>query len=165
MPVELAVFVFRGRHTAKQVLDEVREQNLAWIKDVAVVECNKRGRLSVHSTWAQNEHDRKGIGVGTATGAVIGALLGPAGVVIGAAIGGAGGAVVGSSMDLAEYDPRLEEVGRALEPDTSGLMLWAEPTDVEAFVATFRAHEAKLIRSSLSEKQARKLKAALRAEQ
>ncbi len=73
--------------------------------------------------------------------------------------------MVGAGIDIAEYDPRLEDVGKALEPDTSALMLWSEPTDVEAFVATFRAHEAKLIRSSLSEKQARKLKAALKPDQ
>jgi uncharacterized membrane protein len=164
MPVELGVFVFPGRHTAKQVLGEVREGGFAWIEDVAVVERNKRGRFSVHSSWAQSEHDRKGLGLGAATGALIGALLGPAGLVAGAVVGATGGGLVGAGIDLAEYDQRLEDVGKALEPDTSALMLWAEPTDVEAFVATFRAHRAKLIRSSLSDKQARKLKAALRAE-
>jgi len=162
--VELGVFVFPGRHAAKQVLGEVRERELAWIKDVAVVERNKRGRVSVHSTWAQNEDDRKGLGLGAVTGALIGALLGPAGLVVGAAVGAAGGGVVGSGIDLGEYDTRLEDVAKELRLDTSALMLWAEPTDVEAFVATFKAHDAKLIRSSLNDKQARKLKAALRAE-
>jgi len=41
-------------------------------------------------------------------------------------------------------------------------MLWAEPTDVEAFVA-IDSDDAKPIRMSLSENHARKLKAALRA--
>ncbi|HEY7036421.1 MAG TPA: DUF1269 domain-containing protein [Thermomicrobiales bacterium] len=164
MPVELGVFVFRGRHTAKQVLGEVREGGFAWIEDVAVVERNTRGRLSVHSTWAQNEDDRKGLGLGALTGALVGVLMGPAGVVVGAAVGATGGGLVGSGIDIAQYDPRLEDVAKALEPDTSALMLWAQPTDVEAFVAAFRAHGAKLIRSSLSDKQARKLRAALRVE-
>lgn len=165
MSIELGVFVFHGQHVAKEVLKEVREGQHAWIEDVAVVERNKRGRLTVHSTWAQNEDDRKGIKLGAATGALVGALLGPAGIVAGAVIGATGGGMVGAGIDLAEYDPRLADVGKSLEPDTSALMLWAEPTDVEAFVATFRAHGAKLIRSSLSEKQARKLKAALRSDQ
>src|SRR5262245_21258827 len=52
--VELGVFVFPGRHAAKQALDEVRDRELAWIRDVAVVERPKRGPTSVHSTWAQN---------------------------------------------------------------------------------------------------------------
>src|SRR5262245_32665242 len=66
--VELGVFVFPGRHAAKQALDEVRERELAWIEDVAVVERPKRGPVSVHSTWAQNEADRKGLGLGALTG-------------------------------------------------------------------------------------------------
>jgi uncharacterized membrane protein len=165
MAIELGVFVFHGRHVAKQVLKEVREENYAWIEDVAVIERNKRGRLTVHSTWAQNEDDRKGIKLGAATGALVGALLGPAGIVAGAIVGGTGGGLVGAGIDIAEYDPRLADVGKSLEPDTSALMLWAEPTNVEAFVATFRVHGAKLIRSSLSDKQARKLRAALRPDQ
>jgi uncharacterized membrane protein len=165
MSVELGVFVFRGRHTAKQVLAEVRQGEFAWIEDVAVVERNKRGRFTVHSTWAQNEGDRKGIGMGAAIGTLVGVMLGPAGIVAGAAVGAVGGGLLGATIDLAQYDPRLEDVGKALEPDTSALMLWTEPTDVEAFVATIREHGGKLIRSSLSEKQARKLKAALRTEQ
>lgn len=164
MSVELGVFVFPGQHTAKQVLDEVRKGDYAWIEDVAVVERNKRGRLTVHSTWAQNEDDRKGIGMGSAIGALVGVLLGPAGVVVGATIGAAGGGLVGGSIDLAQYDQRLEDIGKALEHDTSALMLWTEPTDVEAFVASIKSHGGKLLRSSLSEKQARKLKAALRSE-
>ena len=158
----MGVFIFPGQHTAKQVIDQVRDQGLAWIQDVAIVERNKRGRLTVHSTWAQNEADRKGLGMGAISGALIGALLGPGGMVAGALVGGTGGGLVGSGIDLSEYDPRLTEVANALLHDTSALMLWAEPTDIEAFVATFKAHNAKLIRSSLNEKQARKLKAALR---
>jgi uncharacterized membrane protein len=162
--VEMGVFVFAGQHAAAQVLEQVREQGLAWIEDVAVVERNKRGRVSVHSTWAQDEADRKGLGMGAVTGALFGALLGPGGMVAGALVGGTGGGLVGSGIDLTVHDPRLVEVANALQHDTSALMLWAEPTDVEAFVATFKAHNAKLIRSSLSEKQARKLKAALRTD-
>jgi uncharacterized membrane protein len=163
MSVELGIFVFHGQRVAKQVLEEVRDQNLAWIKDVAVVERNKRGRVTVHSTWAQNEDDRKGLGLGALTGAFVGALMGPAGIVAGAVFGATGGGLVGSGIELGDYDPRLGEVADALEKDTSALMLWVEPTDVDAFVAVFAWHDAKLIRSSLSEKKARKLKSALRA--
>jgi uncharacterized membrane protein len=162
--VEMGVFVFPGQRAAKQVLDQVRDRGIAWIEDVAVIERNKRGRLNVHSTWAQNEADRKGIGMGAVTGALIGVLLGPGGMVAGAVVGGTGGGLVGAGIDLSEYDPRLKEVANALQHDSSALMLWAEPTDVEAFVATFKEHDAKLIRSSLNDKQARKLRAALRSE-
>src|SRR5436190_24246463 len=161
MPVELGVFVFRGCHTAEQVLTELRQGQLEWIEDVAVVERGKHGRYSVHSTWAQNEADRKGIRLGAATGALVGALLGPAGIIGGALLCATGGGLVGAGVDVAERDPRLDQVTRALEHDTSALMLWAEPTDVDAFVAAFRSHHAKLIRTSLSDKQARRLKAAL----
>jgi uncharacterized membrane protein len=161
MAVELAVFVFPGRRTAKQALDEVRDRELAWIEDVAVVERPRHGPASVHSTWAQNEKDRKGLGLGALTGALVGVLLGPAGIVAGAVVGGAGGGLVGAGMDVVSMDRRLGDLAAALQPDTSALMLWADPSDAEGFVAVFRAHDAKLIRSSLSEKQARRLKQAL----
>jgi uncharacterized membrane protein len=163
MAVELGVFVFPGQHAAEQALGEVRERELAWIKDVAVVERPARGPVSVHSTWAQNEADRKGLGLGALTGALVGALLGPGGVVVGALVGSTTGGLVGAGIDFVEFDRRLAELADALAPDSSALMLWADPTDVEAFVGVFRSHDAKLVRSSLSEKQARRLKAALNA--
>jgi uncharacterized membrane protein len=159
--VELGVFVFPGRHAAKQALDEVRGRELAWIKDVAVVERPKRGPVSIHSTWAQNERDRKGLGLGALTGALVGSLLGPGGAAVGALIGSAGGSLVGTGMDHVGFDRRLAELGEALQPDTSALMLWADPADVDAFVAVFKDRHGKLIRSSLSERQARRLKVAL----
>ena len=100
----------------------------------------------------------------TGFGALEGVLLGPAGVVVGATIGAAGGGLVGGTIDLAQFYERPADVGKALEHDTSALMLWTEPNDVDAFVANIRSHGGKLLRSSLSEKQARKLKAALRSE-
>jgi uncharacterized membrane protein len=163
--VELGVFVFPGRHSAKQVLAEVRERDLAWIRDVAVVERPNRGPVTIHSTWAQNEADRKGLGLGALAGALVGLLLGPGGVVVGAAVGSAAGGLIGAGADFVEFDRRLAELADALKPDSSALMLWADPTDVEEFVAVFRAHDAKLVRSSLTEKQARRLKAALSGEE
>lgn len=162
--VELGVFVFPDRHSAKQAIREVRDRNLAWIEDVAVIERPKRGPVSVHSSWAQNETDRKGIGLGALTGALVGALLGPAGIVVGAAAGGVSGGLVGAGIDVIEYDRRLADIAEALEPNTSALMLWASPNEVDAFVAVFRARNAKLLRSSLSDKRARQLRAALRGD-
>jgi uncharacterized membrane protein len=161
--VEMGVFVFPGQHEAKQALGEVRDRELAWIKDIAIIERPLRGPVSIHSTWAQDEADRKGLGLGALTGALVGTLLGPGGIMVGALVGSAAGGLVGAGMDMVEFDRRLDEIARALVPDSSALMLWADPTDVEAFVAVFRSHDAKLVRSSLTEKQARRLKAALKS--
>ncbi len=54
MSVELGVFVFPGPKTARQVLNEVQDRQLAWIDEVAVVERPRRGPTRVHSSWAQN---------------------------------------------------------------------------------------------------------------
>jgi uncharacterized membrane protein len=162
--VELGVFVFPGRHSAKRALDEVRERELAWIKDVAIVERPIRGPVSIHSTWAQNEANRKGLGLGALTGALVGVVLGPGGVAVGALVGGTAGDLIGAGVDFVAFDRRLTEIADALEPDSSALMLWADPTDVDAFVGVFQDHHAKLVRSSLTERQARRLKAALKGE-
>jgi uncharacterized membrane protein len=162
MAVDLGVFVFRGHGKAKRVLDEVKEKQLAWLGDVGVIERGKHGRVTVHSSWAQNERDRKGLGWGALGGALLGALLGPGGVLAGLLVGGAAGGVAGTAIDLGAFDKRLSEIGDELKPDSSALMLWAEPAHVDAFVAEFRHHGARLIRSSLTDKEARRLREALR---
>ena len=83
---------------------------------------------------------------------------------VAAAVGSAAGGLIGAGTDFVEFDSRLAELADALQPDSSALMLWADPNDVEEFVAVFRAHDAKLVRSSLTDKQARRLKAALSGE-
>jgi uncharacterized membrane protein len=164
VPVELGVFVFPGRDSAKYVLEEVRDRDLAWIRDVPIIERPEHGHVHVHSTWVQNDSGRKVVGLGSVTGALVGVLLGPAGVVTGAALGAAGGGLVGAQLDVSQYDKQLAEIADHLKPDASALMLWADVHDVEAFVATFGHSGTKLVRSSLSDKQARQLRDELRAE-
>ena len=95
MSIEVAAYVFDGTYTAEDALRKARaaeELNLVWIDDVAVIKRHRSGRLSIHSTWAQDDSDtRFGVGWGALTGGLIGAMAGPAGVLAGMLGGGAFG--------------------------------------------------------------------------
>ena len=59
-------FTFKGKKTALKtfhMLEDYPAENY-WIDDTAVVSRNKHGHLRVHSTWAQDESGKTGLGRG-----------------------------------------------------------------------------------------------------
>lgn len=71
-----------------------------------------------------------GIGVGAVLGGMIGTLAGPAGIVLGASAGAAIGGLAASG-DSGIPDERLKEIGEALTPGTSALVVLLDESDVE----------------------------------
>ena len=55
MSVEVAAYVFDGTYSAEEALHKVRELEMGWIEDVAVIKRHHSGRVSVHSTWGQDD--------------------------------------------------------------------------------------------------------------
>lgn len=71
-----------------------------------------------------------GIGVGAVLGGMIGTLAGPAGIVLGAGAGAAIGGLAASG-DSGIPNKRLKEIGAALTPGTSALVVLLYESDVE----------------------------------
>jgi uncharacterized membrane protein len=71
-----------------------------------------------------------GIGVGAILGGMLGTLAGPAGMVLGAGAGAAIGGLAASG-DSGIPDERLREIGAALTPGTSALVVLLHESDVE----------------------------------
>jgi len=71
-----------------------------------------------------------GVGVGAVLGGMIGTLAGPAGIVLGAGAGAAIGGLAASG-DSGIPDERLEEIGAALTPGTSALVVLLHESDVQ----------------------------------
>ena len=145
---DIVALCFDGQKTAKQAFKEAKKSGLLdgyAIVVQAIVEKNKKGKVSVKQAG-------KG-GVGATVGAVGGGLLsligGPAGLLAwtvgGAVVGGIAGKHLG--QPIAKGD--LKELGEALTPDSSAVLLLLEDVYTEAAVDSMSGYTANVVRLTL----------------
>jgi uncharacterized membrane protein len=144
----VVAFCFDGQKTAKQTFKEAKKAGLLAgyaIVVQAIVEKNKKGKVSVKEAG-------KG-GLGATVGAVGGGLLsligGPAGLLAwtvgGAVVGGIAGKHLG--QPIAKGD--LKELGKALTPDSSAVLLLLENVYTEAAVDSLSGYTANVVTLTL----------------
>ncbi len=140
----VVAFCFDGQKTAKQIFKEAKKAGLLdgyAIVVQAIVEQNKKGKVSVKQAG-------KG-GVGATVGAVGGGLLsligGPAGflawTVGGAVVGGVAGKYLGQPIAKGN----LKQLGQALVPDSSAVLLLLEDIYAEAAVDSMSGYNAQVV--------------------
>jgi len=140
----VVAFCFDGQKTAKETFKEAKKAGLLGgyaIVVRAIVEKNKKGKVSVKEAG-------KG-GLGATAGAVGGGLLsligGPAGLLAwtvgGAVVGGFAGKYLG--QPIAKGD--LKELGKALTPDSSALLLLLEDIYTELAVDSLSGYKANVV--------------------
>jgi uncharacterized membrane protein len=103
-----------------------------------------------------------GIGVGAVLGGMLGTLAGPAGVVLGASAGAAIGGLAAKG-DSGIPDERLEEIGEALAPGTSALVVLLFESDVEQTRQALAEQGGKVMVTSLDADLAEHLAAGVSA--
>ena len=144
----VVAFCFDGQKTAKQTFKEARKAGLLdgyAIIVQAIVEKNKKGKVSVKEAG-------KG-GLGATVGAVGGGLLsligGPAGLLAwtvgGAVVGGIAGKHLG--QPIAKGD--LKELGKALTPDSSAVLLLLEDVYAQAAIDSMSDYTANVVTLTL----------------
>lgn len=137
-------FTFDGKDTAKQTFKEVKKSGaLEGQKVVAriYIEQNEKGKVKVHETGRG--------GLGAVSGAAVGGLLsllgGPFGfltwVGTGALVGGVAGKYFGRPFKKGD----LKELGEAMGPDTSALLLLCEDIYSEAILDSLSGVSANAI--------------------
>jgi len=139
----ILAFSFVGQDTAGLTLDEIEINDLLEGYDIvaqAVVEQDEKGKVHVHEPGKGG----KGAVIGGAIGGVLGIFGGPAGVL---ALGAAGAAIGGWAGHLDRYIPKedLEELGEALSPDSSALLLLLEDTYSEGVINDMGGYEANVV--------------------
>lgn len=117
------VAAYTQEEAADEVLEKVKEAKKAetfqyW--DAAVIRLDERGRYYLHED--KDMSTPKGAGIGAVVGGLIGIAGGPAGVILGSGVGAAIGMFV-ANADGGIKDERFEEVGQALEPSNSALII------------------------------------------
>jgi uncharacterized membrane protein len=140
----ILAFVFDGQDTAKQNLKDAKSAGVFEGYDIvaqAVVEQDPKGKVHVH------EPGKGGVGavVGGAAGGLLALIGGPVGVLAwvvgGAVVGGVAGKYLGRPIDKGD----LEEIGEAMSPDTSGILLLLEDTYSEAAVKSMSGYNANVV--------------------
>jgi uncharacterized membrane protein len=105
---------------ALKALKKARSQRQVYFEDAAVIRQDADGEVHYHETG--DVTTGKGVGVGAIVGGVIGILGGPAGIALGAGAGALLGGLA-SKGDAGFDDKSMEQLGVALRPGTSAVML------------------------------------------
>ena len=133
-------FCFDGKDTAKQTLKDAKSAGALDGYDIVaqcLVDQDEKGKVHIHEPG----HGAWGAVIGGAIGGALGLIGGPAGVLALAASGAAIGGVAGH-LDRVVPKEDLEEIGEALTPDTSAVLLLLEDTYTEDAVDSMSGYNA-----------------------
>ena len=160
MSMEMAVITFDGTHNAEQALSVLRgSQDDAWLTEVAVLEHHRGGRYSMKATtpdYGEKGHVGAGATVGGLTGLALGAIAGPLGLVFWGTMGAVTGGAAGDTGSTGTFDALVEQVKDALPRNSSALILVAEPSAAEEFIAAAGA-DRQVSRQQLTDEQVERL--------
>jgi uncharacterized membrane protein len=163
----LVVLGFDGIHTADEVLNKLRSlqrEYLIDLEDSCVVERDKGGK--VHIKQAVNLM-AAGAAAGGVRGALWGALVGLlflnpfAGMAIGAATGVGAGAISGSLIDYGIRDDFIKKLGETIPAESSAIFVLFKSITEDKVLPEIEPYKPRVLKTSLSNEQEAKLKAAL----
>ncbi len=158
---DLIVVGYNDEHQAEEVrlkLLKLQKEYLVDLEDAVVAVRNKDGNVKLHQI-----HNLTAAGAitGGFWGALIGLLfLSP---ILGAAIGAGAGAVGGALTDIGIDDNFMKELAGTLQPGSSALFVLVRKMTPDRVMDELRGSGGKILQTSLSHDDERKLQAALDA--
>jgi len=158
---ELIVFAFpndKGASEMDEAINRLKKEQLITLDDAAIVVRNLDGKVKVKQ--AVNL-----VGTGTVGGAFWGMLIGLLFWMpwLGMAVGAITGAIAGKLTDYGIDDDFIHEVAETIEPGGSALFLLISKWTEDKVLDELSAFNPKVVRTSLSKEEERKLKAAFGA--
>lgn len=140
----IVAFNFDGQDTAKQTLKEAKKAGAMEGYDVvveAIVEQDEKGKVHFHEPG----HGVWGGAGGAVAGGLLGLIGGPAGLLAwtvgGAVVGGVAGKYLGRPISKGD----LKEIGAAMAPDTSAVLLLLEDKYTEGVVKGMAGYSANVV--------------------
>jgi uncharacterized membrane protein len=140
----ILAFTFDGQDTAKQTFKDAKSAGAFegyYILAQAIVEQDAKGKVHIHEPG----HGGLGAAVGAVAGGLLGLIGGPAGVLAWAVGGGVVGGVAGKYLGRPFKKGDLEEIGEAMSPDTSGILLLLEDIYSEQAVDSMSGYNANVV--------------------
>ena len=159
---EMIVFAFKDKTGAEAMRDKLvglQKQQLITLQDAAVVVRKDDGKVKVKQAVSL-------VGAGALGGAFWGMFIGLLFWMpwLGLAIGAAAGALSGKLSDYGIDDDFIKEVGSTIEPGQSALFLLISSWTEDKVMDEIKDTETTVLRTSLSNEDEEKLKAAFGAE-
>jgi uncharacterized membrane protein len=143
----VVVIAFDDADEAGEVRKSMRElerQEALSLEDAAVVVKDEEGKVHV-----KGETDRA-VGAGAVGGGLLGLLLaGLFAPIGGIVLGAAGGALIGKMLDLGIDKKFVEDVGEALQPGGSALLMVIRGGNPTAVLGALKPHKGKVLQSTL----------------
>ncbi|SEK62413.1 DUF1269 domain-containing protein [Nitrosovibrio tenuis] len=167
---ELIVLGFDNTEEADRVLlklSELKKEYLIDIEDAVVAVRDKEGK--VHLKQSINTV-AAGATSGFLSGGLWGTLVGllfmnpAAGFLLGGAVGAGAGALTGSLVDYGINDDFIKSIAETLPVNSSALFILVRKVQPEKVLAELSGIKAKVLRTSLSPEQERKLQEALESQ-
>jgi len=164
---DLVVMDFDGVHTADEVLNKLRsfqKEHLIDLEDSCVVERGDDGK--VHVKQAVNL-TKLGATRGGVSGAFWGMLVGLlflnplAGMAIGTIAGASSGALAGSLTDYGINDEFVKQLGQTIPKGSSALFVLVRSVTFDKVFPEIEPYKPRLLKTSLSNEDEAKLRAAL----
>jgi uncharacterized membrane protein len=164
---DLIVLDFDGVGTADEVLNKLRgmqKEHLIDLEDACIVTRNAEGKIHVKQSV-----NLVGLGAsgGMSTGMLVGMLAGLlvlnplAGMVVGGLAGAGMGALSGSFADYGINDQFIKSLGETIPKNSSALFILVKSSTPDKVLPEIEAFKPRVIKTSLSNEQEAKLKAAL----
>jgi uncharacterized membrane protein len=164
---ELVVIGFDNAAEADRVLMELarlQKEYLIDLEDAVVAIRQPDGKVNLKQSINL-------VGVGAASGGVSGALWGSlvgllflnplAGMAVGGLVGAGSGALSGSLIDYGINDNFIRQIGETLQPNTSALFVLVRKAQPEKVMKELSSFRGRVMRSSLSPDQEKRLQEAL----
>jgi uncharacterized membrane protein len=164
---DLIVLDFDGIHTADDVLNKLRslqKEQLIDLDDACVVERDKGGKVYIKQAVNMAALGAaRGGSMGALWGTLVGLLfLNPlAGMVIGAAAGAGTGALSGSLRDFGINDDFIKKLSTTIPTDSSALFVLVRSVTEDKVIAEIESYKPRVLKTSLSNEDEARLKAAL----
>jgi len=158
---DLLVVGYNDEHQAEEVrlkLLKMQHEYLVDLEDAVVAVRDKEGKVKLHQI-----HNLTAAGAisGGFWGALIGLLfLSP---ILGAAIGAGAGAIGGTLSDIGIDDNFMKELAGTLQPGSSALFVLVRKMTPDKVLPQLQGMGGKILRTSLSNEDEKKLQAALDA--
>jgi uncharacterized membrane protein len=158
---DLIVVGYNDEHQAEEVrlkLLKMQHEYLVDLEDAVVAVRDKEGKVKLHQI-----HNLTAAGAisGGFWGALIGLLfLSP---ILGAALGAGAGAVGGALSDIGIDDNFMKELAGTLQPGASALFVLVRKMTPDKVLPQLQGTGGKILRTSLSNEDEKKLQAALDA--
>jgi len=167
---DLIAVAFGDRTKAQNVLDEMKRmqrEHLVDLEDACIVERGDDGQVKLH----QSVNLTRTLALsGGASGALWGTLIGVlllnplAGLATGAGVGAGAGALHGHLTDYGIDDTFMHGLSEQLQPGSSALFVLARSISADKVTDELSRFEGKVLRTSLSDTQERKLREALESQ-